>query len=725
MRYILLLIALFMLSGNLLFAQISEGGKPRQTVILKSNSIPVAVMPAVSNENLKIQAQMKIQTQLKLKPLQFAYGFNVDLNPANAGIWLESSDGYSVWILKIRSNSAKSLNLIFDNFQLPPGAKLFIYNEGQNHSLGAFTERNNKSTRKFATLPVAGDEITVQYEVPETISNKNNFTITQVNHDFTGILKYDERRPLNKTAGSCNIDINCPAGENWDDVKDAVCRIIVNGTEICTGTLLNNTREDGKPYIISASHCYDEWEYAETSVYTFNYESPYCAPLDGDPSNSISGAIMKAQYDDLDFALTELTMVPPPEYHPFYAGWDRQGNLPDSSTSIHHPQGDIKKIAWDSDAAEFSDFNSSYTPNGFVKVKRWEGGVTESGSSGGPLFNSAQSLIGTLTGGAATCSNPVRDYFSRFDMAWDYIADSSQQLEYWLDPLASGVGKIGGMRFDEEENLCSNFTNLKAFDSHENIELTTFDEFNGYWGGTNNVGITEITERFSIFGNEQLAGISLGIGKLKDSITDQSQITIKVYNGGDLPEDLIYSEVMSISDFVEDAMNFIGFSESIATADTFFVGFELSNMQPQDTFVVYQSLREPERVNNFFFKQDDQWFDFKNSNVDNYSITNIVEILACNVLKSVTDSPLVKNELEIAVYPNPTNAYITLETGLEIELDNIQVFNLIGQKVEVTFSHLREKKVQIDLTGNVPGVYFVRFNTEKGFASKKISFVPW
>ncbi len=128
-----------------------------------------------------------------------------------------------------------------------------------------------------------------------------------VNHDFVGILKYDERRPLNKTAGTCNIDINCLEGEDMRDVKDAVCRLIVNGREVCTGALVNNTLER-RQSLTSFLHLIvtTGGNYAETTVYTFNYESPYCAPLDGDPSRSISGAIMKAKYDSLDFALTEL-----------------------------------------------------------------------------------------------------------------------------------------------------------------------------------------------------------------------------------------------------------------------------------------------------------------------------------------------------------------------------------------------------------------------------------
>ncbi len=92
---------------------------------------------------------------------------------------------------------------------------------------------------------------------------------------------------------------------------------------------------------------------------------------------------------------------------------------PEGTATIHHPQGDIKKISIDNDRPEISDFNEDYLSNGFIEIQRWEAGVTENGSSGGPLFNTDKKLIGMLTGGVATCANPVRDYFSRFDLSWD------------------------------------------------------------------------------------------------------------------------------------------------------------------------------------------------------------------------------------------------------------------------------------------------------------------
>jgi hypothetical protein len=81
--------------------------------------------------------------------------------------------------------------------------------------------------------------------------------------------------------------------------------------------------------------------------------------------------------------------------------------------------------------------------------------------------------------------------------------------------------------------------------------------------------------------------------------------------------------------------------------------------------------------------------------------------------------------MDILVFPNPSNSKFTLEAGQDISENQIAVFNLFGQKIEVKINKIDSRKIDIDLTGNVPGVYFIRFNSEMGVVSSKISFVPW
>lgn len=706
------------------FSQVSQGGFPLQLKALKSSRNLVVEMPPFSNEMTLKNSELNESGENQLKPFRFAHPFEVQLNTENSGQWFVSETGENCWQLTIRTSGAKSINLIFDQFKLPAGSRLFVFNE--NKILGAFTDFNNKSGGKFAIAPIEGDEVTIQYEVHDKDKNQKAFEITRVNHDYVGIIKSGIRRPLNKIAGSCNIDVNCEIADDWSEVKNSVCRLIVNGIEVCTGALLNNTSENQKPYVISAAHCYDNWNLAQTSVYVFNYESPFCAPLDGDPYNSVSGAVMKASFDSLDFALVELSVVPPPDYRPYYAGWDISTKMPDSTACIHHPQGDIKKIALDYNSPSISDFRTDYLEDGFLKISRWDGGVTEAGSSGAPLFNSNKKIIGTLTGGVATCLDPVRDYFERFALSWNYKSDSAKQLKYWLDPLKSGKSMLNGNQFNVDENRCGAFTNLTDLDTYSNVPIVNSGQFSGYWGGSNSYGVTEFVEHFSVPGNEQLSGVSFGVGKIKTTGTNnQSEITVKVYNGSNLPESLIYSEKIKIKNLVANAMNFIGFSEIVEPKDSFFIGFELSNVQPADTFVIYQSLRKSYEINTLYVKKDNVWMPFNDANASGKSMANIVELVACNIGEISTDTPLVNNPMEILLYPNPTKSVFVLEAGKQILENNIQVYNLIGQEIEVKFTKRTSRKMEINLDGNIPGVYLVRLNHGNGFVTRKISFVPW
>ncbi len=714
--------------ANSAVAQLSAGGFPMQLNELKSSKKVRKELPRFEQSQLRAIMQANRMESNVLKPFRFAHAFQLDLNSENAGEWYTSDSSYNVWKLTLSSKGAQSLNVIFDDFQLVRGARLFLYNEKESYYLGAYTSQNNKSSQKFAVAPVSGDELTIQYEVPKQYGRPNNFTIERVNHDFIGILKFDRRPYYGQVAGTCNVDVNCDLGARWDELKNSVCRLIVDGDEICTGTLINNTAENETPYVLSASHCYDKWEFAETTVYTFNYESPYCAPLDGDPRHSLSGAVMKAHFDSLDFALVELDELPPPHFRPYFAGWDRNSGLPDSSVSIHHPKGDIKKIAFDNDEARYATFtsNSINNPeNGSFRILSWDDGVTEIGSSGGALFNMRQQVIGTLSGGAATCANPVNDFFARFSMQWDYHSDTTKQLKHWLDPINSGDLSLSGRNFNREENLCNAFTNLNDMDDHANVVLTSGGQDRGYWGGTNNEGISEFVERFSIAGYKTLEGISLGIGKLELKANSKSAIRLTVYNGNDLPENEIYSQVVGLNGFVEGVMNFVPFDEVVEPGDNFFLGFELSNMEAGDTLVLYQSLRQSRQsANSFYFKQNGTWYDFKDANPQEYGMANVVELLACH-LDENTDPPFPEVPVKVWVYPNPTSSVLNLESDKTIDEESISVFNMLGQEVGITLVAKDPYRYQLRIKGQTPGIYFVRFNYAQSTVTRKISFVPY
>ncbi len=720
-RILFIVIIILLIDFRISDAKLSEGGYPRMPVLTKSALSEIVEMQRVNNDLLRWESET-YQSQKPLKPLRFATAFDVSISINSHGKWFKSDDGWWIWQVHVRSNDAYSINLIFSNYNLNPGQKLFIFTPDYSYIIGAFTEKNIIEGNILATAPLPGDEVVVQFETPR-ISAEVPFLITQVNHDFIGILKFfDTRRPLGKTAGECIPDINCAVAEAWRRVQNSVCRVMVEGKELCTGILLNNTAHNSRPYILTANHCINTRIKATSSLFLFNYESPYCGSIDGDVSNSISGSILRATHDSLDFSLVELNVKPPPSFRPYYAGWNRATNPTDTVACIQHSQGDIKKISIDNDSPVVSSFGmDGYTRNGFWKINRWEYGATEVGASGGPLFNSREQVVGNLVGGTSRCNFPFNDYFSRFDMAWDNKPDSSKQLKYWLDPVKTNQANLDGKRFYEGTNFCKAFTNLVDGDEHELLRLTSTAGANaGYWTGTNNQGITEIGDKFTIPGNEKILGVSIGLGRrFLLSGSSSSKLRINIYNLRGLITEIIHTQQVQLRDLASGAMNYIPFNELIEPADSFLVAISFDNMASGDSIAIFQSVRKNNPKNSFYFRKNNQWSDFKRSNSAGYSGALAFEVVACNVSNTTIDTSKVDNPLEVKLFPNPTTGRLQISSNHNLTVDMISVYNLRGQKVPYRSARLTPRKIEINLVGHSNGIYLIRvLDGNKHFTGK-------
>ena len=426
-------------------AQISHGGTPYSfTHQVQGGSAPVATMRPVDESALRAEdraaRQQAAQQGTQPKPPRFGTALDVSLGIESAGQWTALPDTSGrLWRLRISSPGAHSINLIFDRFHLPPGGKLFIYNRDRSTVLGAFTEANNKSYGRFSTLPVEGETITLEYYEPQSQRGNTLLRVSKVVHayrDFFG----QESGPTQKDFGdsaSCHNNVNCPEGDDWQDEKRAVAMILLDdGTRACSGALVNNEREDLTPYFLSANHCYD----GDVSNWTFwfNYESSSCdAPNDEPGHDGISGASLKARDPDSDFLLLELSRTPSSRTGTYYAGWNASGSTPTSTVGIHHPNGDIKKISFDDDAANSTAYGGR-SGNSHWEVS-WDDGVTAGGSSGSPLFDQNSRIVGQLHGGASSCSSPsAPDYYGKFSYSW------SRGLSNYLDPDGTGIRTLAG-----------------------------------------------------------------------------------------------------------------------------------------------------------------------------------------------------------------------------------------------------------------------------------------
>ena len=101
-------------------------------------------MPAV--DIAKLQAEDEADAKLG-RPFRFGYAHSVNINLMEAGHWQTLENGDRLLRLTIAAPDALSINLLFDKFWLPEGAKFFIYSNDRKHSIGAFTSANNQGSR--------------------------------------------------------------------------------------------------------------------------------------------------------------------------------------------------------------------------------------------------------------------------------------------------------------------------------------------------------------------------------------------------------------------------------------------------------------------------------------------------------------------------------------------------------------------------------------------------
>jgi len=706
--------------------QISQGGIPIQIQKLKSGTFnsDLVEMPPVDNQ--KMRAMQSWRTTNILKPFRFAHPFEVSLTPKNSGKWY-TTEKVNVWQLRIRSESALSLNLILDQYNLPEKARLFLISTESGEIKGAYTSANNSEKKVLAIEPVDGEELLVQYEEPVEVAFPGEFRIAQVAHDFIGVITKGSHRPLG-ISGACNVNINCDMVNGTEYIRDAVCRIIIEGVEICTGTMVNNTALDGIPYILTANHCISTEKKAQASVFLFNYESPYCASIDGDVSRSLTGSSLKASFDSLDFALVRLNTIPPYNYRGYFAGWNRKNSAPTSSWCIHHPLGDIKKVAIDKNAATTSKFNSSYHPSGFWNILRWDNGVTEQGSSGGPLFDQNKQLIGTLTGGAATCSLPTNDYFEKLALAWNYRSESNKQLKVWLDPINSNVEKLNGMPMNSGKNLCSPVTNFKDKDTHEAVQIISGLTKKGYYSGSNLVGFTDFAEQYKFAKNCEIHGVTLGIAKAKTNpLYANSYINVQVFQGQDKPETLLYSEKFDINKFWPDGMNYLPFKTTVKTVGNFFISYNISQMHNGDTLAVYMANRTADVTNSFFLKNSTGWLTYNSQNINGNGSALLTELIACNIDDPLSIEEFKTDLAEARFFPNPLNggSLLTIQTVNSVDCpEEIIVSDLLGKQVSIPITQTGLNTMTLNFSGKRPGIYLVRMESGGRTIVGKIAYIP-
>ncbi len=437
------------------------GGYCRAQVVVPDVSVPLVTLSPVTPEFYEDE----------LSTSYFAYPDEVLISFLDSTAFREDySDGTTFWSVAFHADGALSMNILFSDVNIHPSAELSVYSPASHTSYVVDVQDNGWANSEI----VAGEDIVVRYVGPTNPAP--HFCIRSVCKGFRHVESVSQDFFNKATPGaygssaSCNVPASCST--LVPDLARAACRLIINGTWLGSAMLINNTRADYDPLILTSAHVLDRLP-LKTCKALFGFSEPLCRQTYVNKGiQTISGATIVAFDETSDMAVLRLSEAPSNLCMPYWAGWSRSSAPQGPFVCFHHAYGDALKVSTASSvtmgesytAGRTANSNKAFRSSFHWLVSRWDNGTTQSGSSGSALLDASGRVIGALTGGLATCANPVDDYFWQLGKAWtlpiDSVVSGTAPLSEVLDPIGSNVMFIDGLEYTSPQCTIQHINNF-------------------------------------------------------------------------------------------------------------------------------------------------------------------------------------------------------------------------------------------------------------------------
>ncbi|MBD2756771.1 trypsin-like serine protease [Spirosoma validum] len=404
------------------------------TKSLPTEPIPTLTLPPVDLTTYLLEDAQRTKDQ---SPFRFGANIAVDIDLLTVASRTDTPTE-RIYRYQLYSAGAYSLNLILDQLTLVSGAQLYLYDPAVTMQIGPITDQQNIRTGEFWSDLLQGDRLILELREPINSPIASQVHIRNVVHGYKNVFPSQEK--INES-GSCEVNMACFPARQFEG--DGVIIILTSGgSAYCTGSILNDSRQSFRSFLLSANHC----GVADNSLIRFKYQSPNCTPTSA-PAQTVTmnGSDFRANYAGSDVSLRELKQQIPATASVTYLGWNRTNANASNAFGIHHPEGDVKKISFTNANTEFATYGGANT-----LLAYWNNqGVTEPGSSGSPLFDGNGRVIGQLYGGPSTCAatgTSRSDYYGRFFTSWTGGGTASSRLSNWLDPTNLGNLTTSGVK---------------------------------------------------------------------------------------------------------------------------------------------------------------------------------------------------------------------------------------------------------------------------------------
>ena len=235
-------------------------------------ALPLEALPAVDEAALRAEDARGTD---RIGPSRYGTVLNTTFSPTRTGTWEQLPSGNWLWRLRLQSRDAVSMSVGLTPFRLPEGARLYLHGPKGDLVRGPYTADDATNGQLWTPL-VRGEEVILELEVPQDRRSAVTLGVAHVVHGYRSLTS--ARAPGAKS-GTCNLDVACEEADPWRPQVRSVGGYTFRRNQsalTCSGALVNNTAQDGRPLFLTAEHCVSNAQAAASMVFYWNFQTSTC-----------------------------------------------------------------------------------------------------------------------------------------------------------------------------------------------------------------------------------------------------------------------------------------------------------------------------------------------------------------------------------------------------------------------------------------------------------------
>lgn len=249
------------------------------------------------------------------------------------------------------------------------------------------------------------------------------------------------------SAAACPaVNYSCEALESPAVERAGAATVMLRfpGADQCTGTLVNNARNDDRPFILTARHCAGDMDDGGLPALAGAVQITYRRQAGCGDGVRVAelvtyGAAHRATYQDA--WLVEALDPVPAAAAAYFAGVDASGANRGTHFGVHHGSAGAKQFV----EQRVESGNILYLILGQLGIvaTTWHtsllSGSTPYGASGSALFDETARTSGVLSGGVICSGDISGNDYQQLAAAWNGGGSEATSLQPWLDPDRTGI----------------------------------------------------------------------------------------------------------------------------------------------------------------------------------------------------------------------------------------------------------------------------------------------